>query len=333
MAKAELSAPGKGLELPQWVLNHPLVKDRYYYLLPDVLLRSISRLPALSHVSRETLKLDNEVFKRLESMDATVGLTGGQPLNYSLLMMKHRKIAVPEDLMREWEAINPRARSGIAQAEEALNQDHDGLSAYVGWLLVTPTFLKERDSIMDSWASYIRHFGIPEAIHNDNAQLHFTPSHRETDAFPEQQAFVQTWKKFFIRWHLTGMAGPYLPIPVANHQHLFPCGLTINDYRKSTAGMSISPTQPLPNATELRVKVERLSGMHRGEGHLSPWYEIVEIANQQKAKSLATYKRRLCFAHYWTVFQDHYGPPPRCDTGSDGGICRISKCFRRSHSR
>jgi hypothetical protein len=313
MATSHTTLTGIGTfrSLPQAVLDHPSIKGRYYYLLPRFLIEDPKEGPKLPYRNPESVQLDRLLLDTYGDMGIVAGLFNGVPFNYSLLQITPKPIEIPADLAEEWRLQAPRFKVGIAQASDSLDRDTEATRSYVGWLLTNSDFLAERNELLRTWNRCIEVFGIPEPMVNDNAHILFTPTDEGKSNHAEHQAFAHGWKEFFLHWGLMGMAGPGLPIPVRSHGVLFGHGLSINDYRNASAGLSNPPTHSLPGAQELRSQLERSMSRPSGGPHLTKWYEIVENVNSQKAVSLKTFARRFQFSHYWTVFTDHYGPPPR----------------------
>ncbi len=203
-----------------------------------------------------------------------------------------------------------QCNSNLKSALPLLDKARLGARAYVGWLLVNPTFCSERDQLLTTRGPYIDQFALPGIIVNDGATTLFPPEPAPA-AFPAAQRFAQAWRNFYIRWQLDGMAGPLLPVPVMSHYVGFPHGLSLNRYRQSNAMLSLAPTSPLPDAETFRQLAENGMGRRNGANHLSNWYEIVKNGNRQRARQIERYARIATVAHCWRVLIDHYGRLPK----------------------
>jgi hypothetical protein len=286
--------------------NHPLVAQRYFYSLPDLLFTELRKELGKDSFTAEELSLEDQAISRTDDCSTQVGFINGQPLSYNGLASY-----TPWKIDYEWAKACGHATGSKAKWEAALKSldewflwNEKNRRAYCGWLLSNPSFLDEHDALLRKW--------MPLAARLDMKLLgRDLPFERFQHASAELTE--ETWKtcdsdfkSFLERWRLQSLAAPYLP-------NLIEPTLTLGEQvpanffpRSGTLYLSVPDISPIPPEPILRPMMEKARKEQANAEHLTEWFDLVSIHTNRK-KSFESFIRRFEVMHYWRAFSSRHG--------------------------
>jgi len=298
--------------LPAKFLSHRLIKDRYFFALPQELWKLLHQDLELGIevFDKDLMELENAATRICGDCAFNVGLRSGAAFSYALLCTDRRcgRISVEQ------------AKSiGLNLNQVALDYRVDRMNArlkpltsvargYVGWLMSNKQFLDEHDAIISKWINMVRRWGF-DRLGILPLQGMFLPGDDPTTD-PQWSAYGQAFEEFFTRWRLQGLVAPYLPIPL---QPLMAGNLPVTVLPQLTrAGgvFCIPDTFPVPSRDELRNLLE--GAIHGGQGkaknddeHLKEWMKLIAKDNAAK-KPILRFGRLFLFQHYYRTLHHRH---------------------------
>ena len=308
-------------------LCHPLVAGRYFYTLPAALWQTILGNLGEEEFDAKTLRVEQGLAAVCGDHSRRVGVWRSQFVDYQGLRPTPAFEFSDEDVRAC--GLNPlELRDSLrlyAQRDAApLKRFRLG---YVGWLLTSPQFLDEHDSLLADHAEAVRRWGTHLAgVFVPRGML--LPCLDPTgDA--AWQSFNTACNAFFTRWRLRGLAGPYLPIPLeALMAGVFPW--TVVEQLMRAGGVFFLPdTMPIPGRDQLRGLLDH--ALHRGEQpvHLAEWLPLVRSDNSAR-NQLDRLGRLFEVQHYCRNLRQRH---PNAFEGNVGRIeVALSQFFGNSES-
>lgn len=294
-------------EVPAPYRADPLIVGRYYYSLPEDLLQAV-----VAEVGEPAFRAAALECERVLAAAAGppagyhVGWFDGRPLQYGHLDNPPELFASgkgdPSLLGRLAMLLLPAERAkygrhyrggGAPQAEQRVNWAHLHTRAYCGWLLTNRQFLQEHDELVRKHLDQVRQLGLFPRLRLDSAMAEAAGFEPADEA---EAAYGDALGEFCDRWELSGLAGPYLPIPLLPQ---VPVPLPLLGQRRWTGGTLIfwPHSAPLPPRDELRSMIEDALGRRRAPDHLREWVEQVGANNPARRKD-NRYIRVFVVQHY-----------------------------------
>jgi hypothetical protein len=197
-------------------------------------------------------------------------------------------------------------------ADRRLSWANTARRGYAGWLILNLQFISEQEMFFHQNAEGISLFGLQMPV-----KLSADAGTRAAELF---DPYCRRLETFCLRWHLTGLAGPYLPQPVGLQ---FPLGhLPAGQGTSAQLGamLFIPAISPVPGREELRAMVEEAIPRNQAPEHLQPWLDIVRKESSAK-RSLEAYARAFRLHHFWRVAHCRF---PSAFTGN---VARLRRAF------
>ncbi|MFO0821176.1 MAG: hypothetical protein U1A77_24745 [Pirellulales bacterium] len=292
--------------------DHAWLRDRYFYSLPRSLWNHVVKELGENAFDADALAMELELSNLCGDHSATVGFLRGRRISYGFLRRSEiRRPSLKEVQELGWDIDVSKLKQNLDTLEERSNRFFQPLQAYAGWLMSEPTFLNEHDVFFESWSSFVANGALnqsPFALNggtlgeNHDAQSPFADS---SSADPEWTGFLSDYEAFCRRWRLTGLAGPWLPIP-RGPLLLGEMPASIVQQLVREGGLFWIPdTIPVPSRDELRRILD--DALHGGEQptHLTPWKEIIASDNAAR-KELARFRRVFEVQHYWRILKTRH---------------------------
>jgi len=278
--------------------HHPLLRNRFFYTIPEQLLQSVCR-PQVG----ETFEIDEELLE-LEFLLSRLSGDHGSRVGF------WREFPIECDLL----GLTPFSRNDSALAAslsdsqiQAVNERLASFSeiacGYAGWLMTNLDFLSELNLLIETFGDQMSRWGTALTglpIPSTQPPGIFNPTDEE--GWTEYDSAVV---EFCIRWRLRGLAGPRIPIPMQPMMSgQFP--LTITAQLMRAGGVFNWPdTFPLFARDELR---DLLGDALRSSGsseHLDDWYRIISSSNRAK-NEIGKLERRFQFQHFWILLRERH---------------------------
>lgn len=262
-------------------LSHPLVAGGYFYTLPAALWQTILGNLGEEKFDANTLRMEQALASVCGDHSMRVGVWQGQFVDYQGLRPTPAFVFSDEEQVRAW-GLNPlELRNSLrTYAERDATPLERFRRGYAGWLLTSPQFLDEHDSLLADHAEAVRRWGTHLAgVFMPRGML--LPCMDPTgDA--AWQLFNTACNAFFARWRLRSLAGPYLPVPLeALMAGMFPW--TVVEQLMRAGGVFFLPdTMPIPSRDQLRGLLDH--ALHGGEqpAHLAEWLDLIRSGNSAK---------------------------------------------------
>jgi len=305
--------------VPEEYRSHVLVEERVFYVLPQKLLDALVARFKQQAFDPQRIEMEQRMTGKLAGHPQLVGYRSGEAFSCSLMPVGQPFLwdASEEQLSRvgmtrqTWNLIR---KEGAAKMAPML----DTLRGYCGWLVTNPDYLKERDTLFDTWRSRLATDGIPQSGPTFFGKMPLSDFIRAVSD-EEEVRFLKDFERFYARWRLQHLItrelpeplGPQIPVltPLALLTHMRTGGVTL--YQPDT--------MPIPSRDRLREVLEGVRVSHENE-HLKEWIAMV-AANRYNDHSIRCYGQIFVLHFYWTVFEERH---PKVMTGNIG---RIQEAF------
>jgi len=307
--------------IPAEFTNHALVQNRAFFTLPQTLLTLLVAELGEDSFDPEIQRLERALSQISGDHTQLVGFWRDAPVSYYIL----RRMPVMEidDAMIEGLGWGMSAAEANAQHRVA---DHRSLKyfkvvqGYAGWLMTNPTFIQEHDELFRRFPSKIREMGLPSIatpVANGVAR-HFRLRRRA-----RSNQFFEQLQAFCLRWRLSGLAAPNLPMPL-HPQTPAPAPLMATGPGNSVGALFYLPdTFPVPGREELRnIMEESLRGAESPQ-HLAGWTKIIRSKNPSKTQ-ISRFGRVFELQHYCRILQERC---PNAIRRRQGGLERALAAF------
>ncbi len=292
--------------LPSRFLGHALVRDRYFFSLPQDVWEQVYNQFGKKAFAEDLVELELAAIKICKDCSWNVGLRSGGAFIYPLLRSSPRftKTAPGAEGPVKADIRQAKLDLTLAQAEKRLRPLRAVSRGYSGWLLTNRQFLDEHDAIFSKWSDMVRRWGLANLGILLPTQGMFLRGADPT-ADPGWSDYSKSFEEFFTRWRLLGMAAPYLPIPL---QPLMAGTLPVSvlpQLFRAGGVICIPDTFPIPSRDELRNLLEPI--LHGGPkpDHLTEWMEFVAKDNVAK-RPIAHFGRLLEFQHYYRILHHRH---------------------------
>jgi hypothetical protein len=299
--------------VPKAYRDHPRVKGQLFFVIPKGLLSAVAEGVGRDALSRECAELDSAVADVLEHDPMIVGYDDGRPISYSLLKEVDGDLPVPDGewLQRAFPGTSPAeyretaAKCGsFLRAAEQIRQD------YAGWLMINPTFLRERDAFRDHWSDLAERHGTPKIGLRTSGPL-TRPAIGRLTGDRATVRFATRFGAFCRRWRLGGLPTWTLPDPLSYHmgvavpERLPPALLTSEELSWVP---SIYPVT-LGRNTDLQESRRCAADAT----HLEPWLQLT-APERPNDLQIHRFGRIFRLQHYWKVLADRHPGVLNCRT-------------------
>jgi hypothetical protein len=176
-----------------------------------------------------------------------------------------------------------RAAEAVAQRRW---QDSKG---FAGWLVTNPAFLDEHDVLLVKYRREIEEWGLPPL----SRPVTRLPLNSGSESNSRLSTFYDDMDAFYRRWQITGLAAPYLPLPMQAQLPL----LAPSDQQSVT--LQIPANARIPDAAELRRTIAE-AFQRRDDDHLTKWTELIRSDNQAK-NPISKYATLFELQHYCRI--------------------------------
>ena len=284
----------------------------YYFVIPPRLLAAALREMRKNALDRDRVQRDRELSEQL-SQPGHVGWWKNGLIHHELLREREsprtlRRIDQATMEFLGWseshklEQVN-RALWEVAEIRTLIQRAR---RAYCGWLTVNRRFIEEHDALLNEWMNMVHQHGMP-AIARRLDGLAADPERGMVEEPNELTTFLDAFESFYRRWHIQGLAGPRLPVPVAP-QLPEPAPHTQPAHIESDAMMRLSVPRmlPVPGGELLRTMAEGAASRDAAGDHLAEWGKLISNANTGK-QALTRYARLFELQHDWRLLHRRYG--------------------------
>ena len=258
-----------------------------------------------------TMPIERQTAKACGDFSQVVGTSNGNRVEYDLLVEKPKlpPLKVPPEFRQMgWEDItNEQLNLALQIGDKRIEWINRARRGFCGWLMTNRTFLAEHDGLFRAHAPTILTFGSknPRLPGLSTTQLQgFIPGAQAANR--HQAAFAQAMQKFCERWHLSDMAGPYLPV----HYGVLSPAVTTNLLTPSMQNCGVTIYLPyiyaIPTEDELRALVADALGGKPKFPHLTGWFKIIEKKAANKGIQMRRYGRLFEMQHYRRLLHERY---------------------------
>jgi hypothetical protein len=281
------------VNVPPPLLHHRLIAGRYFYTLPTELLEDIVDKVSPARFEPDVLNVDRELSKLNGDHSRTVGFHNATPIPYRLLGRPLEIAAfmqstpLPQDL--GW---SPNGEKILGELSSRVDWFSSIARSYAGWLSINSQFVKEQAEFFQTWRDSIT--GTTPAAPAKKGAAAGT-----TLPVDPNIPFAHARDEWLRRWHLVGMAGPFLVTPA---QPQLP--VLAPDLIQHGAGLGVvmfyPSIFPLPDRGQFRAMIEGVMNRRSLPEHLQDWGKII-AADSGGKKHLARLQRVFLLQHYWRV--------------------------------
>jgi hypothetical protein len=282
--------------------SHPLIRDRFFYTIPEQLLQSVCR-PQVGEsfeFNEELLQMELALSQISGDHGSRVGFWNDLPIECNLM---HSNPIQAEDLEQLHNLSEEQVNKILRTVNQRLLSFSEIACGYAGWLMTNPGFLGELDALLAEFGDQMHRWGtamVGLPIPSSQPAGLFNPTSEE--GWREYDAAVL---EFCVRWRLRGLAGPRIPIPMQPMMSgLFP--LSVVEQLMRAGGVFNWPdTFPLFARDELR---DLLAGALQSSGsleHLAGWRRIIDSSNKAK-NQIGSLERRFQFQHFWRLLRERH---------------------------
>ena len=288
--------------VPTAYQSHNLVKDRFFYTVPQQLLDSVCRPQSGEsfNVDEDLLKMEADLSRISGDHGLRVGFWDNASIECNLM---HSSPVRPEDL----------ARFGLSEQQitENLRTLNDRLLSFsqiscgfAGWLMTNSRFLSELADLTSQYGEQMNRWGtalVGLPIPSNQPVGRFNPT-REKGWEKYDSAVLE----FCVRWRLQGLAGPRIPIPMRPMMSgQFPLSI-VKQLMRAGGVFNWPDTYPVFARDELRdLLTHALNTTSESVEHLAGWREIVHSKNKAKNK-IPAFERQFQFQHFWRLLRERH---------------------------
>jgi len=284
----------------------------YFYTIPASVWNSLqTEIPAFKDGKSQALMKDLEISKAISAHWHGVGFHRQELITYDLLASKSQPAnawtAIPPEFkeMDDWKHLSDQNLQLATQtAEPRFAWIHRGRRGYCGWLMTNTTFLSEHNLLFRTHASVILELGTN--IIRVASERCLADSNEFLPADGGRLAFAQAIQAFCSRWQLSGMAGPYLPIPQGVQTPVLSNDLLAPSMLNNGILLYLPFTFPLPSEDELRSMISDALTRRAGMDHISDWIAVVSTKNANKGRQMERYGRVFEIQHFLRLLTERH---------------------------
>ena len=158
--------------VPKHLVNTPLLRDRYFFTLPKMLLDEISKEVGKSDgkgkgkfpkdVLDDLLKVEHELSGLFSNNRSVVGFWKEQRIWCPLFPQPHLDITpkmFEYSKQIGWTKNRAAFDDAMRIGDSPISEFKRVRQAFAGWLMVNDTFLNEHDKLLEDWADEIQTWG------------------------------------------------------------------------------------------------------------------------------------------------------------------------------
>jgi len=195
--------------------SHALLAGQCFYTLPEDLLTLILTSLGKNRFDDKLIELEFNLSCQDGDSGKSVGRWQGSWIHYNLLQNSFSANQLGDSHQYSTPDTSPFARPFTINHLYS-DRGHRGVfQSYVGWLLTNAQFLDEHDELLKRNCLVIRRWGIFRARTSPLLQYLY-PEREDPETDADWGKFCSERDMFYFRWRLSGMAGPYLPIPIGS---------------------------------------------------------------------------------------------------------------------
>jgi len=293
----------RGTDLPSEYREHELVSNQIFLTLPEGLLDAIDK--AIDGPNKLADGIELKLSRICGDHTQHVGFRNAAPIVYQYL----RRQAAANISLNE-SALKFLSHQGIADAQSKLQtaervlRRHFAIAkSYAGWLLTHPPYVEEQDTLVRAHRQEIAQRGTPNLGRPVTAKV---PSEIQVTPAPALQRHVAKFEAFYLRWRLSGLAAPNLPLPIPPQTPAPAAIFTAGPMNEVGALFYLPDTYPVPSRDELRAMIEdALHGGQEGVEHLSGWIKMIRGGNTAK-NAITRFGRILEIQHYSRILEERH---------------------------
>lgn len=282
--------------------SHKLVKDHFFYTVPQQLLESVC-FPQVG----ESFDVDDDLLQLeldLSQISADHGLRVGFWDNIPILCNLMHVTPIRREDLAEFGWTKKQVDEILKKANDHLLSFSQISCGYAGWLMTNPVFLLELEVLSTCYGDQMRRWGtalVGLPIPSSQPAGCFNPTDQE--GWNEYDSAVL---EFCARWRLLGLAGPRIPVPMRPMMSgRFP--LSIVEQLMRAGGVFNWPdTFPVFARDELRdLLTQALNSSSGSRDHLAGWRKIVDLKNKAK-NQIPALERQFRFQHFWRLLRERH---------------------------
>jgi hypothetical protein len=287
--------------VPSQYRDHRLLQNGLFFTLPQALIEAIQQISLHERLDQGLWNLETELARQC-APGTYVGFWSLRPIEYKLLR-SDPVLATPEEAAaRNWTETQLTAVNECGA--DRVKRFNVIARAYVGWLLANRKFLTEHHQLFEAWKPDVAEHGLPSMgpVVSEGSRI---PGAKLASA-GRFQDFLQAFETFFVRWRLSGMAAPFLPVPLQPQLPVTLLQAVLGHMRHGGKTFYLPDTFPVPSRDELRdILEEALRGSQPPE-HLLDWSQKVQANNAAK-NTIPHFARLFALQHYWRAIYQRHG--------------------------
>jgi hypothetical protein len=292
-----VTADWKCSDVPAAWAQHSLVRGKFFYTLPEVLLQAIGQNLDLDRFDERLWKLEIDLAEVTGNHDALVGFASGMPISFTYFSDSSLNSEFRQALRAG--APSQNADEFVKQAVAQFDSVRRGVRAYAGWLATNPTFLQEHAALVNAISSRFEPGNWPvRTAATDPGRAAQADWNVESE--PSVRDATRLLDTLCSRWRLQQIKAPFLLEPIGQQ---FPSLLPeLSGQQANAAGykvIAIPDTMPLPSESDLRDMIQQ-AVQQRDPEHLRDWSEMIDNSNEGK-RALERYARIFSLQHYYRL--------------------------------
>lgn len=290
----------------------PLVKNRFFYQIPKLLLDLLVAEMGREVFDSNLLDLEYALAEACGDHTSFVGFFHGQLLN-TYTHLHPRPLNYPHPGMG-WEHFgDPKTMlaKAIEEFEPLLESLAKNQRGFCGWLATNPAFMAEHDQLFAKYREQITKWGIPVlgGAYSRQALIDMGATPEPVEWTP----FADAFETFCRRWRLMGFTGPGLMIPPSIQNDILGLRSFENPLVANSAGIHVPDVLPVPNPSSLRRLINHHSPDDASD-HLAIWHKLTANENTGK-RTIDRYARLFPLQHYWRMLHERHPDALRGNLG------------------
>jgi hypothetical protein len=253
--------PHSGQQATQWMRStsipaqyrtHTLVKDRVFFTLPQKLLTNLAAELGDAGFDAEVQELELALSQIGGDHTQRVGFWRDDPIVYPYLRRRPlTEIQLDENTLRElgWDMTVAQSNSSLQLAESRSRKYFQVAQGYAGWLMTNRTFIDEHDDLLRGFSSDLRDFGLPGLV---RPVANGVIKKLKLQSPTASNIFFERFEAFCLRWRLSGLAAPNLPMPLQPQTPVLAPIMALGPMNGVGALFYLPDTFPVPGREELR---------------------------------------------------------------------------------
>ena len=287
-------------ELAQELGDRTLVSASEPFLtLPAGLLDALQTHLGEYAFDPEAWRIERLLSERFGDHAQSVGLWRGEPVSFYLLRRNGLDtLTIDQSLLRDlgWDLTLAQVQRQLSIGEERSEWLSRIAKGYAGWLMTNAQFLDEHDRFLADFSESALDLGLPFL---PMAAAEHVPLEASVVA-PLAKPFRDALMAFCLRWRLSGLAAPDLPVPI---RPMMPMAPTLAKMPLTQAGalFFLPDTFPIPSRDELRGILDE--SLHTTVSpHLADWAALV-AGNKTVKSPIERFARLFELQHYCRQLQ------------------------------